>query len=532
MSLLPKGAAAPQRQRSPQVRRRPVTNSGAARLTPRGVQRHSPRRLNRSLSLDDLGMIVAVIAGSLWMLFNEDVSRLGWLIFTVSGCLGIAGKVLLGPCLRLGYLSLPAAFYSAYFVLMAMSSIFVYAEMSDGIRDSYLLGIQSVLVTFPLGVLLATLLFHDAGKRVRAYALGRLEVTPNDVRFSSVIFLIFWAAVGVAGVYIAISEFIPILKLVFDYSSQIDDISLRFAVTELPRPLLFALALSRSLALPLCTLYLYFMAQAGGMQWRRDLLLVFSVSVGIAVLSLERAPLMALSGMLLFGIAIANMQRPFGPKALRSYGMVLVFAFTLAGFISACQYDSEVSTTEVTDGMHHVLVNRILLASARTASMAFDAFPTSSDQLHGQYIRMFTLITGKPYLESRYAPRLVILPVSFVGDLWRNWGWPAVLLGGIAIGVISQTVQLLLFSRKTVISSVFHAILILAFIWLIPGNAFGIVTTSLLVLSTSMGWLAIRFSLKQPTKRLSSRRQRGSSQSRALCQTSLNTSLNVGSSRP
>jgi hypothetical protein len=164
----------------------------------------------------------------------------------------------------------------------------------------------------------------------------------------------------------------------------------------------------------------------------------------------------------------------------------------LAGFISALQYDSDVTVAEVGDGVRHVVVNRVLLASARAAALAFEEFPTPEHQLGGRYVRMFSILRGGEYLESRYAPRLVILPVSFVGDLWRNWGWPAVLAGGFVVGFLAQCVQQTLFVQKTVIAAVFQAILCLAFIWLIPGNAFGIVTTSLLLGGWAAGWAAIR----------------------------------------
>lgn len=456
---------------------------------------YSSKRLTR-VGIENAVSAAIVIGLNVWIsVFSELDSHAGQ-CFAVGSIVALGAKFLLGPCLQVSNLTIPAMFLLAYFCLMALPSLMIYSEMDHWARSNYLWCIQSVLVTFPAGVLLATSCFSESGKRVEAYAADRLHITPGDVAFRQMVYLVFWVAVGVAGIYIAVSEFIPIMKLFVDYSAEIDDLSLRFSITELPRALLFALALSRSLLIPLCMLYLYFMWVAGGSIWRRDFMFVFLTGMVVACLSLERAPAMVLCCMLLFGVAIANTQRLFRLKALRAYATVASIALVVTGLISAIQYDSEADLGEVQDGVQHVVVNRILLASARTSAMAFEYFPSEDSQLRGQYIRMFCLLTGREYLESRYAPRLVILPVSFVGDLWRNWGWPAVLLGGLVAGFGTQAVQVALLRRKTVISAVFQAILILVWIWLIPGNAFGIVTTSLLLCSSVGGYWAIGKSLR------------------------------------
>ena len=443
------------------------------------------------VAAEDMVATAVVVGVTLLLAFTDGSRRLAW---SFGGCaaIGLTLKLLLGPNLRVRYLTIPGAFLAAYFVLMSLAAVYVHGEMDHWVRDTYFLAMQSVLVTFPLGVLAASGCFRGCAARVERYACEALRVTTGDARFSRLVIVVFWMAMGVAAVYVGASEFVPILKLAFDYSSQIDDISLRFTVSELPKVLLFCLALARSLALPFCTLYLFMMSQVGGRRWRRDFVFVFAASTAIACLSLERAPLMALCGMLAFGVAIANMHRPLQMRTVGALGVVAGLALGLAGFISALQYDSEVTVAEVGDGVRHVVVNRVLLASARASALAFEEFPTTEHQLGGRYVRMFNIVRGGEYLESRYAPRLVILPVSFVGDLWRNWGWPAVLAGGALIGFFSQCVQQSLFVHKTVISAVFQAILCLAFIWLIPGNAFGIVTTSLIVGGWVGGYAAIR----------------------------------------
>jgi len=465
-------------------------------------QARCPSTENNSLKLrkqprftENAIVFACIICFTFYLASDHDVESYIPLVFGCCAGVGWVMKVGLGASLRISFLTLPAVFLATYFVLMSVPSISVYSQMDHYIKNTYFLAIQSVLITFPLGVIAANACFDRPNLRISQFARSRIHKTTGDIQLAKLVLNSFWGAVGVAVVYVSYVEFVPILKMFFDFSNQIDDISLRFSVSEVPRVLLFCLAISRSLVLPICVLYLFFMSRTRHTHWRKKFYLVFISSLIVTSLTLERAPPMALCMMLLFGVALYSPSGPFSLPAFRGYATVLSIALLLTGLISAFQYSSDVNSGDIRAGVEHVVVNRILRASAQAAAWAFEEFPDASDQLHGQYVRMFALLTGGEYLESRYAPKLVILPVSFVGDLWRNWGWPAVLIGGGVLGYVFQWIQLVLFYRKNITSSVFQAILILACIWLIPGNAFGIMTTSLIICTTASGYIAIKRSL-------------------------------------
>jgi hypothetical protein len=463
--------------------------------------RNSKKLRKESRFTEDAIALICIVCLTSYLVIDRDVTSYVPLVFGCCAGIGWMMKVVLGPSLRISYLTLPAVFLATYFLLMSIASISVYKQMDHYIKDTYFLAIQSVLITFPLGVVFANACFDQPNYRISQFARSRILLTLGDIQLANFVSKAFWAAIGVAIAYVAYVEFVPILKIFFDFSSEIDDISLRFSVTEVPRVLLFCLALSRSLVLPLCVLYLFFMSREGGVSWRHRFYFVFISSLIIASLTLERAPPMALCMMLLFGVALHSPSGPFGVSALRGYAIVLSIALLLTGLISAFQYSSDVNSGDVRAGVEHVVANRILNASALAAAWAFEEFPDTEHQLRGQYVRMFALLSGGEYLESRYAPKFVILPVSFVGDLWRNWGWPAVLIGGCVLGFIFQWIQLTLFYRKNITSSVFQAILMLACIWLIPGNAFGIMTTTLIVGTTVFGYFTIKKSLQTQHKK-------------------------------
>lgn len=409
------------------------------------VRRPLAREGAGSLATSENGACaIALTALIAWLTLSGAVDRGALVAFACCAVGGLAMKWALGPSLSFTRLTLPGVFYATYFALMSLASLYVYVEMESPVRGTYLLAVDSVLLTFPAGVIAASLLFRTPQKQVESYSRSPIMVMPRDVQFSRVVYRVFWISVAIAAVYVAMCEFIPILKLFFDYSDRIDDLSLRFLASETPRLLLLAFALSRSLLLPLCVLYFYFMSYAGHGRWRREFVFTFGVALAVNTITLERGPTVVLCAMVLFGVMIANGSRLLSPQLLLRCALVLLLALSVAGLISAYQYTSEATVSDVLDGIEHVLLNRIVLASANACSLAFAEFP-GPEFLEGRYIRLFCVLTGREYMESRYAPPLVILPVSFIGDLWRNWGWPAVLTGGFAAGALFQWIQLLLF---------------------------------------------------------------------------------------
>ena len=87
-------------------------------------------------------------------------TQLDDLLFVVSilglalGGLHLFGRMFLGDSFKLTRLTLPSFFIIAYIVLMSIPSIiWFYAPVNDPIRYTFFVAVQSVLISFPLGVL-------------------------------------------------------------------------------------------------------------------------------------------------------------------------------------------------------------------------------------------------------------------------------------------------------------------------------------------------------------------------------------------
>jgi hypothetical protein len=123
------------------------------------------------------------------------------------------------------------------------------------------------------------------------------------------------------------------------------------------------------------------------------------------------------------------------------------------------------------------------------ALRAFETYNYDTYFLEGKFVRLFSVLGGGEYAESASfnVEVLAAAPVTFVGDLWRNWGWLGVLFGSAAYGFLLQTFQVVIFDKWTVLRSAVFVLLILGSLSVIHGNALGIVTLSVIVFTGLLG---------------------------------------------
>lgn len=455
----------------------------------------------RRPGLDLEGVCLAVlllVVGAFLLYLRAEPSTFA--IVGVCWLASLALKVVLGDSLRVNNLSLPSTVYLFYIVLLAVPAVFEFLDMSHPVRYKYLIAVQSVLVTLPLGVYAANLFFVGPGARIRAYAQSKLLPTTADLRVGSFLPLLLLAGLAGPVGFVLTAEHVPLMKVLV--AQPIDDITLRFEVSRIPRAVLFGFALGRQVILPVCMLYCFFMMRFRPRPWGLRFIALLVLATLVASLGLERGPPLAVYVMLLFGVAVCQDVSPLHPRAFPVYALVAGTGLAVAGFLSAYQYQSSPTTADYVDHVQHVAVNRAFL-TADVAARTFERYPNSNTLLHGKYIRMFSLVTGGEYLDSfDYVTdpdmRYSVLPASFVADLYRNWGLTAVFVGSIGLGFMLQCIQLLLFKTKTIVAAVFQVILLMMSVWYIIGNAFGIVTTAALALSTVSGFVAIRLSDRRP----------------------------------
>lgn len=404
-------------------------------------------------------------------------------VFTLGvSCAGfLFGKMAVGNSLSFSMLTVPATFMFAYFVVLGVPSIFMFEQMSHPIRYDFILAIHSVLFLFPLGVYLCDVFYPRSEQIIDKFFATELEDIPGKDEFVGLIPLAVISSVGIVALYFCYSQYVPLWEMIKQYPTPVEAVTLRFASNDSPLVVQFLFEFLRRMLLPTCVLFAYFRSQLPGGRWRRTYWFLLAYTISVSLLTLDRAPVFALVVMLVLGRALArNWSLRSAITSVHAVKWVPILG-VLGGFISILQYQSDILWDTFIYNAWYVLSHRIFIDPSYMAGhYGFERFDDYDQLLRGRDIRLFSFFGGT-YVDSVNGfgdKRNTVAPVSFVGDLWRNWGWGGVILGVIALGILIQFIQLRLCRRKNPMSMSLFVILILATLYMIPGGAFGVMTTA------------------------------------------------------
>ena len=206
-------------------------------------------------------------------------------------------KILLGDSLKFIHLTVPSFFIVLYIILMSFPSMLVFSEMHHPIRYTYFMAVQSVLITFPIGVGLANLMVHNPSKVIRNYLCSKLEKTQADFKFLSLFKALLIFSFPILALYFLYSEHVQLLEVI--KASPIEAVALRFAENELPKGIHYFFELLRRFILPICVFYAYFMSRVYKSKWKHIFWILSSVTLVVSLLTLDRAPVVTLFIMMI-----------------------------------------------------------------------------------------------------------------------------------------------------------------------------------------------------------------------------------------
>ncbi len=388
-------------------------------------------------------------------------------------------RMVLGKTLRLGQLNLPSFFLLVYLVILFIPAIFRFLDMTNPIRYAYLIAMESVLVTYPMGVGIANILLYGlSGKQDTQFTYYVIR-TKFDYKVVPLFVIVLFLSAVILLLTAWQSPYIPLAEAIGFKSSSIDSVRLRFTITEMPKVLQYAFELVRTLALPACATYAYLMLVLYGDYWKRIFPVLFLFSLSATAFSLDRGPIVAQFAMILIARSLVRVE---SLKSLLKAKPVLavISSMIAAGSISVLQYGGSLSVHKILNDAWYVFSVRIF-DPAYMASLAFQEYNYDFGFLYGRSVRLFSMLSGREYVESLARIAVEVGPVSFIGDLWRQWGWSGVILGGISLGCVHQFVdrQFLSGTYRNIMSITAHALLLSSSVMILYGNLFGIMSVSL-----------------------------------------------------
>ncbi|MFH1974977.1 MAG: O-antigen polymerase [Pseudomonadota bacterium] len=393
-------------------------------------------------------------------------------------------KMFLGSSLKLTRLTLPSFFIVAYIILMSLPSIKWFYNSTHPIRYTYFLAVQSVLISFPLGVLLANVLFlnpYRPYRIVKDFLYSSLSKTRHDSYMFPFWILMFLSSILTVTIYILTSDYVPLLGSFVAYGEMGGEM-LRSSIYREPDTIHYAHAMMVRFFLPFCLLYSYFMAYVYKGRWKYLFWITLLWAMFASLLTFERVYFFSLFIFLVLAIYFKNNQliskiHFLSKSKIRLVIFILAImslAMLVGGIVSRTQYNLPLDLTSIWNTAERFFISRVLLDPSYMAYIYFEEFNNPSTFLYGKSIRLLSLF-GVEFHHT--------VSPSFVAELWLNFGWFGVLMGTTVIGFILQFIQLRLFRKKSIPTLSFYIILLLNGAWIIYGHVLATMVVSVYLLS-------------------------------------------------
>lgn len=442
--------------------------------------------VDRNILLALLGVAVGV------NVLDESAEFLPLALFGLGLSVFFVERVLIGPALSFAAMTVPSVFLLGFISILCLGMVLTWDSFDGTARSLYLQALVVTLVVFPIGVWLANLVCALMLGRTRTVDFAQLCLSTVDETFEDFFWLFLLISLGILVLFFAMSEHVQLIDVLLQSPTAPDPDWVRFTQTELPKSVQYSFEIARRVLLPICMLYAYFMRLALGGKWNWLFPAVFALALFVSLLTLDRSPPMAILAMLAAAHFLSHRDRPSKWLVLAA---IVVAGIVLAGVISNFQYQSySISVEDVFENSWYVATYRIFGSPQEMAIRAFETYNYETHFLNGDYVRLFSFLPGGQYVESASinADALAAAPVTFVGDLWRNWGWPGVIVGAFAYGFVLQFLQIYIFDKMTVVRGAIYVMLMLGSLAVLHGNAFGVVTLSVILLTGVLGVFIVR----------------------------------------
>ncbi len=357
-------------------------------------------------------------------------------------------------------LNIASFFYLIYAAVILIPGFFLFRDEITSSRTRFLFGIESVLISVPIGIFIANWSFGFANEDIKNYFQAEVQAEPRApflIRIYGVVL-----ALGVLLILINIWEtpVVPLFYLLQNPGEAIAAAVLREdAFKFLNSPLTYVYYVVRGSVFP------FLMMVALGRYrlhrepvWRALFWITLFLGVGYAALTIEKSPVAAIFGLLflftylLRGGRVSKTATILAPLLFLSFpAMVILLAYqgTEGGTFG---------------GLFQAIGNRLFYSPAQIVFAYFELFPKIFPFQHGASLVKVAHLLGWKFLDI---PNVVGLYMTegtgnldtitanscFIGNLNADFGLPGVVLGGVVAGLLMQMVTIYFFRRaKTIVN--------------------------------------------------------------------------------
>jgi oligosaccharide repeat unit polymerase len=420
---------------------------------------------------------------------SEAFSWLAWLIlllivvpaglFFLPG-LAVLSLIVIGASLwmmhrlvglfNLRQITAPAFFYYLYFASILLPGFFIFADEITPSRWRFLFGIESVLISVPIGIAIANL-FLGFGKRSIGYFFRRpvdAEMLGSSDERLFIVFLVL--AIAFVVINILQTPAVPLFFLIRNPGETIAAAILREDSFKLLNShLTYVYSVTRGVVFPFLILVAYGRSRSQPQSiWRWLFRVSLAVGVFYAALTIEKSPVAAIFGLLIVFYYLFR-----GGRVGRWASVcapILFLCFPLVIVLLAYHGSKEGTLASA----FQAIGIRLFYSPAQTVYAYFEIFPALIPFQHGASIVKLAALFGWKIVDIPNAVGLymrgpgdldtISANSCFIGNLNADFGLVGVAIGGIAAGFAMQVVSRYLTRRpKTTVNLAAHAICIWAF---------------------------------------------------------------------
>lgn len=367
---------------------------------------------------------------------------------------------------NLRQLTIPAFFYFLYVSVILIPGFFIFGDEITPSRGRFLFGIESVIITVPLGIWFANLLLNFRAQETANYFRQPVAVDPVTVSANRT-YLVF-LALAVLLVLMNLREMpvVPLLFLIRNPGETLAAAVLREDSFKLLKSdFTYAYYVLRGTVFPFLILVAFgrYRQQPKSL-WRRLFLSSLILGVAYAAITIEKSPVAAILGML--GIFYYL----FRGGRVGKLGAVLVpslfISFPLVVILLAYQGTEGGSLI----GALQAIGQRLFYSPAQVVYAYFEVFPSVIPFQHGaSFLKLAYLMGWRTidipnavglYMTDAVGPFDTISANScFIGNANADFGLPGVVLMGFLAGFLVQFVNIYLLRKpKTVVNLAAFAI--------------------------------------------------------------------------
>jgi len=366
---------------------------------------------------------------------------------------------------NLRQLTIPAFFYYLYFAVILVPGFFMFHDEITPSRWRFLFGIESVMLTVPLGIWLANVVLGFRRQETADYYRQPVALEPLGASAKRV-YLIFLVLASVL-VLINLWE-TPVIPLVFLIRNPGEFLTAALLREDsfklLNSKFVYAYSVVRGTVLP----FLIMVAFGRYLQhkqrlWRRLFWVSFCLGVFYASITIEKTPVAAILGLL--GLFYYLFKSGSIGRVAAVLVPVLFVSFPLVVILLSFQ-GSEGGTL---GGALQAIGERMFSSPAQVVYAYFEVFPTVIPFQHGASLLKLAYLMGWKtvnipnfvglYMTDGQGIDTITANSCFIGNFYADFGLPGVVVGGVLAGFCMQLINVYLCRKpKTVVYLAAYAI--------------------------------------------------------------------------